>query len=553
MIIKNNKLIYFFYFTFLFLYSILINQYFGNMGLHVLDSTIGLSNGHRLSQDQIPFKDYWVSSGLLTDVLQLSFFKSFGFNWQVYVFHASIFNCLFSCSIFLFLRYLKFSNFESLLYGLSSATIMYPLAGVVLVDFHSLILSVLGMIVFFYSINEKNKTLLIIIPTIFLLAFLCKQVPAGYFIICISLITSVYCFKRKVAWPLLYLLIGSFFSIVIFFLIIFLFKIEFKDFFTQYIKFALTIFTNSKDESFLNQLTEITKIKYFLLILMIFFSNILSNKDTSDRNSFLKISTIISFSLVVFFQELFTNNQNVMLGVIPLVIALISSLFLKDNIFTKTKMLIYLIITILFFRLIMINYIYLFTLPFILYIFIKNKKFFYNFSNLFIILTIILTSFYYEKFVKIRRFNDIFHNVNVFVNGDKISDKFYGLRWKTNIVNTKEEVEKILYIKNLKDINNNVLIISNLQIFNFLLDKKNNSPTKYWMKNKSYPGLANNYRNDFESFFKKKIKKEKINEILILSDNDFKIENFKWLNECVKLRKIKDYNIKFYSIEKNCI
>ena len=77
MIIKNNKLIYFFYFTFLFLYSILINQYFGNMGLHVLDSTIGLSNGHRLSQDQIPFKDYWVSSGLLTDVLQLSFFKSF--------------------------------------------------------------------------------------------------------------------------------------------------------------------------------------------------------------------------------------------------------------------------------------------------------------------------------------------------------------------------------------------------------------------------------------------------------------------------------------------
>ena len=32
-----------------------------------------------------------------------------------------------------------------------------------------------------------------------------------------------------------------------------------------------------------------------------------------------------------------------------------------------------------------------------------------------------------------------------------------------------------------------------------------------------------------------------------------KIENFKWLNECVKLRKIKDYNIKFYSIEKNCI
>ena len=75
------------------------------MGLHVLDSTIGLSNGHRLTQDQIPFKDIWVTSGLLTDVIQAQCFKLRGFNWQVYVRHASIFNCLYACSIFYFIKY----------------------------------------------------------------------------------------------------------------------------------------------------------------------------------------------------------------------------------------------------------------------------------------------------------------------------------------------------------------------------------------------------------------------------------------------------------------
>ena len=49
-----------------------------------------------------------------------------------------------------------------------------------------------------------------------------------------------------------------------------------------------------------------------------------------------------------------------------------------------------------------------------------NKKIIHKFSNLFLILTIILTTFYYEKFVKIRRFNDIFHDVSNYVIGSEI-------------------------------------------------------------------------------------------------------------------------------------
>ena len=72
---ETNNLKNIFYISIVFFYSIIINQYYGNLGLHSLDSTIGLSNGYRLTTGQTPFVDYWVSSGFLTDVIQSYFLK----------------------------------------------------------------------------------------------------------------------------------------------------------------------------------------------------------------------------------------------------------------------------------------------------------------------------------------------------------------------------------------------------------------------------------------------------------------------------------------------
>ena len=72
------------------------------------------------------------------------------------------------------------------------------------------------------------------------------------------------------------------------------------------------------------------------------------------------------------------------------------------------------------------------------------------------------------------------------------------------------------------------------------------------MKDKSYPSLNNKYRKEFELFFKLKIKKDKINEFLVLNDNDFKIEDFKWLRECFAQTTNKKYDIKHYIIKKDC-
>ena len=90
---KENLLI-----VFLFLFSILINQHYGNRGLFPLDSFSHFDTGYKILLGEYPFKDYWVVSGPIIDYIQAGFFYLFGLNWQSYVFHASLFNAILSIS-----------------------------------------------------------------------------------------------------------------------------------------------------------------------------------------------------------------------------------------------------------------------------------------------------------------------------------------------------------------------------------------------------------------------------------------------------------------------
>ena len=57
-----------------------------------------------------------------------------------------------------------------------------------------------------------------------------------------------------------------------------------------------------------------------------------------DNDSSMIVSIIIISSAAVFLTEIFTNNQNVTLGIMPLLIALISTLFIKIFILFFSKM-----------------------------------------------------------------------------------------------------------------------------------------------------------------------------------------------------------------------
>ena len=52
----------------LFLFSLLINQYYGNKGIFPVDSFSHFDTGFRILLGEHPFKDYWIVSGKLANL-----------------------------------------------------------------------------------------------------------------------------------------------------------------------------------------------------------------------------------------------------------------------------------------------------------------------------------------------------------------------------------------------------------------------------------------------------------------------------------------------------
>ena len=92
------------FFIILILFSILINQYYGNKGVFPVDSFSHFDTGFRILLGEHPFKNYWIISGPLVDYIQAIFFYFFGVSWQIYILHASIFNAVLTVATFFILR-----------------------------------------------------------------------------------------------------------------------------------------------------------------------------------------------------------------------------------------------------------------------------------------------------------------------------------------------------------------------------------------------------------------------------------------------------------------
>ena len=97
----------------LFLFSLLINQYYGNKGIFPVDSFSHFDTGFRILLGEHPFKDYWIVSGPFVDYLQAIFFYFFGVSWQTYVLHASLINAVVTIATFLVLINFKLNIYHS--------------------------------------------------------------------------------------------------------------------------------------------------------------------------------------------------------------------------------------------------------------------------------------------------------------------------------------------------------------------------------------------------------------------------------------------------------
>ena len=140
---------------FLFLFSLIVNQFYGNKGIYPVDSFSHFDTGYRVLLGEYPFKDFWIISGPIIDYIQALFFYFFGTNWQAYVLHASFINGIVTITTFIVLRNFKLNIYYSIIYSLFFSLLAYPSSGTPFVDHHSAFFSLMG--IYFLILSIKNK------------------------------------------------------------------------------------------------------------------------------------------------------------------------------------------------------------------------------------------------------------------------------------------------------------------------------------------------------------------------------------------------------------
>ena len=142
--------------TILILFSILINQYYGNRGVFPIDSFLIFDAAFNITSGHHPFKDYWSITGPFVDYIQSFFFILFGINWTSYVLHASIINMLLVLFSYYFFLNIGLKNYYAFIYALGVAILAYPSIGTPFVDHHSVIFSVMACFSISLAILKKK-------------------------------------------------------------------------------------------------------------------------------------------------------------------------------------------------------------------------------------------------------------------------------------------------------------------------------------------------------------------------------------------------------------
>jgi len=485
-----------FFILILFFFSIIINQYYGNLGAFPMDSFHFFDSGFRVLNGEAPFTDYWLVKGPLLDCIQALFFYLFGTNFQAYVLHASLINSLITIATFFVLKEFELKTTYCFIYSLLLSILAYPSSGTPFIDHHSAFFSLLAIYCLLLGIKNDKKIYLILIPILLIFAFLSKQVPAAYVAISIIIILLFQFIKTKEISNLLYFSI-SFFSFSLITLLIGKFLgIKFYYFLDQYIFYPQTIgSTRFENLSLSFDILErfIFIIISILPLALINLRNFFKKKDKEKNNQFYIFLIMFFYTISLILHQLLTKNQIFIFFLIPILLAF-SHISLE-----KSK--------------------------------IKNKKII---TFVLIFLCIFATYKYHLRYNEGRKFHEL-QNVNfeLAVQGSKISKNLKGLNWITPQFknNPEEEINIINNISHiLKKDKRNKMLITNYPFFSVILDENFFSPSRvYTGDGTTHPIKNNKYAKTYKIFIDNLIKKNNIEVIYVTNVVDDNI-NLKYLN-----------------------
>tara|TARA_Y100000590_G_C15666568_1_gene994681 strand:- start:70 stop:1638 length:1569 start_codon:yes stop_codon:yes gene_type:complete len=503
--LNKKKIIYFFI---LFFFSILINQYYGSIGVFPLDSFLFFDSGYRALNGFFAFKDYWAPTGPLLDIIQAFLFKIFGVSWFSYVLHASIFNFLITIATFYTLNKFKLNISLCLFYSLLVSIIAYPVSGTPFIDHHSSIFSLLSLFSFILAIKTREKFYWFLTPIFLVLAFLSKQTPAGYIaliIITLSIIYFIFYFDLS---RILSMLLGLFFILIMFLIFLKVNEINFLSFYEQYILFPLNI-GEGRVENFLfplefNRIILRYKLIYIsqLTFIIIIIKQLIKNyKYLLSTDFFIQISIILtSFSFI--FHQILTFNQKFIFFIIPIFLGFSHIYYVKY--FHERKYVVYLII----------------------------------------LLSLASTIYYKHSYVDNRKFMEL-ENVNLenFVDASIIDKKLNNLKW-INYSYPDDPMKEINYLKDainfIKNDDKNKMIITEYQFISSLMQDYIHVPSRTYNSGADHPIVNSKYFDNYKNFFIDKIIKNNIEVIYIIKPLNHSVYDSIIEDRCIKKSKINE-------------
>ena len=397
----------------LILFSLLINQYYGNRGIFPVDSFAHFDTGFRILLGEYPFKNYWIISGPFIDYIQAILFYLFGVSWQSYVLHASLINAVLSVATFIVFRNFNLNIYYSFIYSLLFSILAYPTSGTPFVDHHSAFFSLLGIYSLILGIKSEKKLYWILLPIFFGFAFLSKQVPSSYVIISVILILIIFSLAQKKYYWVKY----SFLSSILFILSLLIFGkiqgISLSSFLEQYFFYPQTIAAQRIDNFNFTFRGVVDHFKFiYIALIPLFFVNfkkILFEKNYYENKNFYYFLILILFTFSLILHQLLTRNQTFIFFLIPILFA---------------------------FSHINLN---------------LSKSNLRNLAPLILILICLFAAIkYHIRFNENRKFHELnYVNFKSFSYGKKIDKKFLGLKWITPEYKNRSD-EEIALINGIK-------------------------------------------------------------------------------------------------------
>ena len=503
------------FFIILSVFSITINNHYGNIGVFPIDTFAFFDTGYNIILGKHPFKDFWVTTGPLVDYIQALFFTLFGLSWSSYVIHASIFNFLITISIYLTLVKFELNPLYAFLYSLSVAILCYPVAGTPFAYQHSFIFSVISLMIFFLALKTNNKIFWFILPFLMVFGFLSMHVPSAYINLTIVIFTLIYFYLEPKILNIYSFILGSVASCLLVFFFFILFEIPFLKFFQQYFLFPMSMgefrlsnpdyaYSLNASLTFRGVIGHFKFIHIFLIFNIFTMILLLRTKGNFARKENIIIySCLIISTLLFIFHQLITANQTFIFSLIPILGG--------------------------FFHILLEKYF--------------SKKFVFQFVSLLIILFV--TFKYNNEYNLKRKFMDL-QNVNLSqaIDAKIINKKFDNLKWITPFFSGKPEDEIRLIKGALNEIEKDkrkIMIITQYQFFSLILERDLNIPNRwYGHENASHPFKGHPYFEFYRDHLNSVIGKNDIE--VIYTVGKIKIDDFSDYLEgsCFKKKKIND-------------